>query len=186
MTYARRFFRSCRPLLCHLNRLGLYLSNYQRSPFPESPQHSSAGCFTQNLNFFWGYTFPHEIIKQHQMTISISSRIQGQLWWALLCNVSILCCIWTKRDRKLCRKQHVKIDKSRSLTSPRSPRNTRVHPCLLLSTLTLIIYSCPHWHWEKHPLTVSHMYTCAILFSRNRGMYAFHIISSTLHSRTST
>lgn len=87
----RGFLRRCRPLLCHLNRLGLYLSNYQRSPFPESPQHSSAACFIQNLNFFSGYTFPHEIIKQHQMTISISLRIQGQLWWILLCNVSISC-----------------------------------------------------------------------------------------------
>lgn len=122
-------------------------------------------------NIKWLYQFPHEF----RVNFGGLCYVMSQFYVA-----------YERRDRKLCRKQHVKIDKSRSLTSPRSPRNTRVHPCLLLSTLTLIIYSCPHWHWEKHPLTVSHMYTCAILFSRNRGMYAFHIISSTLHSRTST
>ena len=178
MTYARRFLRSCRPLLCHLNRLGLYLPNYQRYPFLESPRHSSAGCFIQNPNFFWGYTFPHEIIKQHQMTISISLRIQGQLWWNLLRNVSILCCMnEIKTDCKFMSKNNT----SKSINH--GPWQVQG---VLETQECAPVYSCLHWHWEKVPLTASHMYPCAILFSRNRGMYAFHIISSTLDSRTST
>ena len=176
MTYARRFLRSCRPLLYHLNRLGLYLSNYQRSPFPESPQHSSTGCVIQNPNFFSGYTFPHEIIKQHQMTISISLRIQGQLWWKLLRNVSILCRMNEHRLQIYVKKQHVKIDKSRSLTSPRSPRNSRVRSCLLLSTLTLrkASFDCLTYVHMRHPI-----------LTKSRHV-VFDTISSTLDSRTST
>ena len=113
-------------------------------------------------NIKWLYQFPYEF----RVNFGGTCYVMSQFYVA-----------WTKTDCKFISKNNT----SKSINH--GPWQVQG---VLETKECAPVYSCPHWHWEKHPLTASHMYPCAILFSRNRGMYAFHIISSTLDSRTST
>ena len=91
-------------------------------------------------NIKWLYQFPYEF----RVNFGGTCYVMSQFYVA-----------WTKTDCKFISKNNTsKSKKSRSLTSPRSPRNKRVRPCLLLSTLTMrkASFDCLTHVPMRHPI----------------------------------